>query len=99
LSEARDKLAQMLQDVIAGRDRSQQFVEQIAGLLISQPEFQGTMLYEDLIVPVTCYWPNGREGFYDEPSLVIACKDAVWELAQGEELRRSPEEQPPPDAT
>jgi hypothetical protein len=92
MSAARDKLAQRLQDVISGRDRSQRFVEQIAGLLISEPEFHGTLLYDDLIVPVTCYWPYGGEGFYDEPSLVLACKDALWELNQGDDLRRSTED-------
>jgi hypothetical protein len=88
MSEARDKLAQMLQVFISGRDRSLHFVNQIESLLLTHPEFHETVLYDDLSVPLSCYRPGGGENLYDEEDLLIACKDALWEMNQGEELRR-----------
>src|SRR6266571_3628249 len=70
----------MLEDFVAGRDRSTAFADRIASLLISEPEFQDSELYDDLLVPLDCYRPGGGANLYDERSLALACKDALHML-------------------
>jgi hypothetical protein len=74
---AMDRLLDMLETFVSGKDRSQAFVGDIERLLVQ--ELRDSDVFVELTVPVASYRPEGGEHLYNSNDLAKVFEEVLRE--------------------